>query len=115
MYCQSCGTALENNVCPNCGNNPSNRVGLSSFNFSDFINFRQMITTSIIKWVFIVGSAGILLGSLFLLEEGGIRGFLIGLLGGVVAVVGLRMYCEIVIVLFAIHRELKEINANSKQ
>ena len=83
-------------------------------NFSDFTRFDKMITPTIIKILFYVG---VILSVIFGIAEifGGIigedgalvfMGFLTLLLGPLFT----RVYCELLIVIFKIHQNLKEIN-----
>ena len=84
----------------------------------DWISFNKMITPIIIKilfWIFGILAA---LGGLFFLVASIIRldliGFFIGLLMLVIGPLFVRIYCEILFVLFGIFDELKAINAKTR-
>ncbi|EKP4642212.1 TPA: DUF4282 domain-containing protein [Escherichia coli] len=73
--------------------------------FRQWLDFDEMITPKIIKviyWVF-----------LFITVVGGIIGmfanFFAGLIGLVFGVIGLRVGCEMVILMFNIYKQLKKI------
>lgn len=83
-------------------------------NFSDFTRFDKMITPTIIKILFYIG---VILSIIVGIAEvfGGLfggdgalvfMGFLTLLLGPLFT----RVYCELLIVIFKIHENLKEIN-----
>lgn len=72
----------------------------------NLLEFRTMITPAIIKFIFIIGLILILLGGLVDLASGSPgRGLGVLLIGPLV----LRIYCEILIVIFSIHERLGEI------
>ena len=80
---------------------------------NDFLNFNRMIAGDIIKYVFwalagltIIGG---LLSALFALFSGDIITFLMCLVFTVLGPVIIRIYCELMIVLFKIHESLVEI------
>jgi hypothetical protein len=78
----------------------------------DFLNFNKMITPTIIKFIFWVGSGFSVLAGLILLFQGGMESFF----GLVVMVVGpfmTRIYCELLIVLFKMHEALQTIASKS--
>ena len=77
---------------------------------SDFLDFREMITPRIIQGAFVVLSAGCILLGLIVIFQGGenslTRGLGIGVLGPLI----IRIYCEILIVVFRIHETLNEVS-----
>lgn len=88
-----------------------------------WIQFDDFVTPNVITIIYVLGVIAISLFSLFILLGGGLMGamgdsggfgFLIGLVTAVlVFVLGnllLRVYCEILIVIFKIHGHLKSID-----
>jgi hypothetical protein len=84
---------------------------------NDFLSFRKMVTPLIIQIVFWVlcglyalWAIGILV---FSTMQGGVVGFLVGLIGALIAfavgVLLVRIWCELIILLFRIYDELKAI------
>jgi len=73
--------------------------------FKSFINFESLITTSLIKFIYILASLASVVSILFM------SGVSIGLqllmiLG---ALLGIRFYCEILIVMFKISENVSKI------
>ena len=80
----------------------------------DFINFKKMLTPIIIKVLFWVGVALAILGGLAtivggLSNDGGGKAVLMGLLMIVLGPVIVRIYCELLIVIFSINDTLTDI------
>jgi len=74
------------------------------------------------KIVYIVGSILIAIGTLFMMFSGfafgasaGMATFFTGLIGGAVGLVFFRVGCESLILFFSVHKELTEINKNTKK
>lgn len=88
---------------------------LKSEKMGDFIKFRKMITPMIIQILFWVGAAFSVLGGLITMATsfgrygGGAGSFLGGLLIIVLGPVVVRIYCELLILLFRINETLTEI------
>lgn len=89
-------------------------------NFSEFLSFRRMITPTIIQIIYLVSLAVNALAAMGVLIAGmtqGFRGFLAGALGAVIVLaVGsllIRVYCELLILLFKIYDELKAIRTGT--
>lgn len=84
----------------------------------DFLKFRKMITPVIIQILFWIGVAGSVLGGLIVIATSfgrygsGAAGFLGGLLMLVLGPVFVRVYCEILILLFKINESLVDIKEN---
>ena len=80
---------------------------------SDFFSFDRMITPTIIKIVFWIGLVVTVLGGLiFLLAgNGGVR--FLGLLYLVLGPLGVRVYCELLIVIFKMNETLSSIERNT--
>ena len=141
MFCSSCGEKLKEGeeICEKCSSNNSSNLepvnveplietttstassqkkSLSSFDFKSFLDFRTMITPSIIKFVYISSAILIALLTLFYLifsiAEAGLAGFLLTILFGIIGQVLLRVYCELLILFFSIHKELKKSNQRNK-
>lgn len=80
---------------------------------NDFLHFNRMIAGDIIKYVFwaLAGLTviGGLLSTLFALFSGEIIMVLMSLVFTVLGPVIIRIYCELMIVLFKIHENLVEI------
>ena len=111
MFCPTCGnnTTDTNGVCDKCSATatttepaapttpdvqPVETSGLQSsiqinFDYQSFINFKTMITPSILKFVYIGGVITIALVSLLAMFTGGVPGFFMGLIGGLIVGAGL--------------------------
>ena len=83
----------------------------------DYLKFRKMITPIIIQIIFWIGVVGVVLWALFLIFSGATTSFGGGrlvLTGLVVLFLGpiiVRIYCELLILLFQINDTLNEIKA----
>jgi len=81
----------------------------------DFLKFRKMITPTIIQILFWVGVAGAVIGALVMMGMsfgrygGGAAQFLGGLVFLVVGPVMVRIYCELLILIFRMNETLTEI------
>ena len=81
----------------------------------DFIKFRKMITPLIIQIMFWVGVAGTVIAALVMMVNsfgrygGGAASFLGGLVFLVVGPVLVRIYCELLILIFRMNENLTEI------
>ena len=81
----------------------------------DFLSFRKMITPIIIQVLFWVGASGMVIASLVTMVSSlsrygsGIGGFFGGLLMLVIGPVMVRVYCELLILLFRMNETLTEI------
>ena len=81
---------------------------------TDFLSFETFITPKIIRIVFMIGLALIAIGvavrviiGLVHLEL--IAGVLLPLIGGALAALGLRIYCELILVFFDLRDKLSDI------
>ena len=132
MFCTKCGTAIpeEAAVCPQCGVSavrPVSQVpagtqsdlsaapepAQESGSFQSFLNFDLMITPTIMKIIYIVGSVVIALGALFGLFSGNAIAAAISIFGGAFALVMFRMLCEINMLFFKMHANIKQIQNNT--
>ncbi|MGQ9689442.1 MAG: DUF4282 domain-containing protein [Desulfobaccales bacterium] len=80
---------------------------------NDFLSFRTMITPVIIQIIFWIGVVLCILGGLFYLLVGysyyGTNAPIFGLLLIIFGPIGVRIYCEILIIFFRINETLTEI------
>ena len=86
---------------------------MEKWNFSDFLNFRLMITPIIIKWVYIAVAIILALGTFlvaFTTRHGGLA--MVVLLSGVLGQVLLRVVCEQIVLFFSIHKELVKVRTD---
>jgi len=68
-----------------------------------FLNFDRLITPTIIKILYWLGIAGAVIAGMFAIAFGdGLQGLLMILIGPIVV----RVYCELLIILFRIHENL---------
>jgi hypothetical protein len=88
---------------------------LKSENVEDFLKFRRMITPVIIQVLFWVGAAVSVVAGLVIMASsfgrygGGGATFIGGLLTLVLGPVAVRIYCELLILLFRMNETLTEI------
>jgi thiamine transporter ThiT len=84
-----------------------------NFDFKDFMSFDKMLTPSIIKIIYWIGVVVVVLMGLTTLlgalRFGSLYGFLMGLLWLVLGPILVRVYCELMIVLFNIYGALRDI------
>jgi Domain of unknown function (DUF4282) len=81
---------------------------------SDFLSFETFITPKIIRAVFLIGLALIAIGIVIRVIVGLvhlelIEGVILPLIGGALAVLALRIYCELVLVFFDMRDKLADI------
>lgn len=100
------------------------------FNFSNFLQFRQMITLQIIPILYVIVAIIITLLSLVMMFSGGgggydggfggpmsmmPGGFLGGLFFLVLGNIFWRMWCEFILVLFRINKNTQDIETNTRR
>ncbi len=78
-------------------------------NWPEFFSFRQMVTPLIIQVLFWVGVAGSVVVGLAALGDSPLGGLLIIVLGPLFV----RIYCELLIVIFRIHDSLRTVERNT--
>jgi len=78
--------------------------------FKSFINFETLVTTSLIKVIYIVSSVLAVVSILFMPHVS--IGFQLLMIIG--ALLGIRFYCEILIVIFKISENVSKITNNDK-
>ncbi len=92
-----------------------------NFNLSDFLTFDKMITPTILKVIYYVLMVVVLLAGIAALFAALMSGrqMLAGLFSALIFLVlgplMVRMYCELLAVLFEIHKNLREINDRGRQ
>jgi len=93
-----------------------------SDNIGDFLKFRKMITPVIIQILFWIGVAGMVIAGLVTMATsfgrfgGGAGQFFGGFFMIILGPVGVRIYCELLILLFRMNETLTEIkNGLSKK
>ncbi|MGD0517000.1 MAG: DUF4282 domain-containing protein [Thermoguttaceae bacterium] len=79
----------------------------------DFLSFRKMITPIIIQVVFWIGVVVSVVSGLSIMFQG--RAFLIGLIYVVLGPLMVRIYCELIILLFRIYDVLNDIKNNTNR
>ncbi|MFC0180345.1 DUF4282 domain-containing protein [Thorsellia kenyensis] len=72
----------------------------------DFLFFNKLITPSVITAIYIIASVLVILGGIFVMFTGEFFKGLLGTLGGLFMV---RMYCELIIVMFKNNEHLRKI------
>ena len=78
---------------------------------NDFLAFRKMITPVIIQILFWIGVVGCVISGLVAIASGQVGGVIILLLGPVFV----RIYCELLIVVFRMFDALQEIVKNTSK
>ena len=116
---KGCGVGARPHPRGHCGTILSGKR--HRMDMKEFLSFRRMITPSIIQIIFWVGSALCVLGGLICMVAGAtnqygggahvLKGLLTLLLGPVVV----RVYCEILIVVFRINDTLTDIRKNTEK
>lgn len=76
--------------------------------FNSFINFDKMLTPLIIKIVFWIGAGISVIMGLLMFIDGGIS-VLMGLITIVVGPLVVRIYCELLIIMFKMHETLVDV------
>lgn len=101
------------------------------FNFSDFLQFRRMITLKIIPILYVIVAVIITLTSLGMMFSGGGSrygggygggpfslmpgGFFGGLLFLILGNIFWRMWCEFILVLFRINKNIQDVEKNTRR
>ena len=78
---------------------------------NDIINFRKMITPIIIQALFWLGVVGCIVYGIGMMQVS----FLLGLVTMVAGVIMVRVYCELLILLFKMNDTLSEIRDNTRR
>lgn len=88
----------------------------ANFNLDEFLSFRKLITPVIIKIVYLLGVAGVILFGLYTMFSNfrSPGGFFLSFFGGILLIIigniGWRISCEAMLVIFNIYNELKKQN-----
>lgn len=77
-----------------------------------YLTLNELITPTIIRLVYWIGIALIVLGALSSMF-GGFRAFIFGLIGAAIGLVLWRVWCEVMLILFRIHDDLAQIARNT--
>lgn len=77
-----------------------------------YLNLNELITPTIIRLVYWIGIALIVLGALGSVF-GGFGAFVFGLIGAAIGLVLWRVWCEVMLILFRIHDDLAQIARNT--
>jgi len=77
--------------------------------FREFIHFDKMLTPLIIKIVFWIGVAFFVLMGIATMFEEGFLSVLGGLLTIILGPLLVRVYCELIIIMFKIHESLNQL------
>ena len=82
--------------------------------FNDFLTFRKMITPTIIQIIFWIGIVLCVVGGIVYIVLGAVRdtasGVLYGLVTLIIGPLVVRIYCELLILMFRMNDSLTEIN-----
>lgn len=78
---------------------------------SEYLRFNKMITPVIIQVLFWVSAVGVVLAGLFQLTQNFLAGLLLIILGPI----GVRIYAELLIVLFQINAALQDIRGTTRR
>jgi len=79
----------------------------------DFLAFRKFITPVLIQIIFWVGVVFCVISGIVAMTRGGVEGVAIGLLLIAIGPLIVRLYCEILILLFRIYDNLVDIRNNT--
>ena len=79
--------------------------------WADYLTFRKMITTTIIQIIFWIGVAGMVVAGLASMGESVIGGLAIIFFG----ILGVRLNCELLIVIFRANDTLSDIRSLLKE
>lgn len=77
-----------------------------SFNFKDFSDFKFMITPVVIKIVFWICAVIVFIFGLYTMVT---IEFFQGLIMAIIGPIGVRIYCELLIVIFKIHEGIEKL------
>ena len=93
---------------------PPPQQGVGAFNFSDFINFRYLITPGFITVIYVVGALFITIAALSAAGTAGSGGVLSGILLFVFGNLWWRIVLEFVMVLFRMNDSLQSIDRRGR-
>jgi hypothetical protein len=81
----------------------------------EFLSFRKMITPIIIQIVFWIGVVATVVVGIGIMFYGNFGAFLVGLMYVVIGPLMVRIYCELIILLFRIYDVLNDIKKNTNR
>jgi hypothetical protein len=81
----------------------------------DFFAFRKMITPTIIQIIFWIGVVLSVLFGLGIMFQGSLGAFIVGLSYVIAGPIVVRIYCELIILLFRIYDVLNDIKSNTNR
>ena len=84
------------------------------FDWSDFINFRYLITPGLVTIIYVIGAALITLGALFTLANGSAGAIVFGVLIFIFGNLYWRVVLEFIIVLFRINEGIQSIDRRGR-
>jgi hypothetical protein len=123
-FCAKCGTEMEEGLkfCRSCGAPAAGSGGKSSINtnslLTEFVTFDKMITPLLIKIIFWLGVGVTAIMAILLIISGASSPYgggaqvIIGLILLVLGPLFVRVYCELLIIMFKIHEAINSINSN---
>ena len=79
----------------------------------DYLTFEKMIAPILIQVIFWIGVVVVVLSGIVTLFSAGVQGVIAGLLIIIVGPLVVRIYCELLIVLFRIYDHVREIRDNT--
>src|SRR5689334_13292938 len=79
----------------------------------DFLSFRKMITPIFIQAIFWIMVGIVVIAGLITMATGGSQGVFSGLIAIVIGPLFIRIYCELLIILFRIYDELVAIRTGA--
>lgn len=77
----------------------------------DFLTFRRMLMPILIQAIFWIGVVSVVIGGIYTVTQSG--GLLIGLIIIILGPIGVRLYAEMLIVIFKINDTLIEIKQDT--
>jgi hypothetical protein len=87
--------------------------GIAMFSFADFLSFERLVTPTVIKIVYFIGLVLIpivgVIGFFGAFAASGVGSALLELIVTLLSLLGWRIYCELVIVLFGLYDRAGEI------
>src|SRR5450756_589907 len=76
---------------------------------NEFLTFRKFITPMVIQALFWIGVVGVVIGGLVMMFRGGAAGVIVGLLYIIFGPIFLRIYMEVLIIIFRLFDSVHHI------
>jgi hypothetical protein len=105
---------MEPTPAPSTYTSPPPPRTTGGFDWSDFINFRYLITPGLVTVIYVLGAVFITLGAIGVLLAGGTGGVIGGLLIFVFGNLYWRVILEFIIVLFRINEGIRSIDQRGR-